>query len=176
MSNDNPYSPRRILARAVGHILTNVPELARLWGKARYTQSFSESPLVRVRKPLNACRLALITTGGVHQRDQEPFNMSDSRGDPTYRELPAETPRERLMITHDYYNHEPADTDLNILLPMGLCHELVQAGHIGSLATCYSFMGHIEPPHVDTLNNKTAPQVAGKLKQDQVDAVLLTPA
>jgi D-proline reductase (dithiol) PrdB len=49
-------------------------------------------------------------------------------------------------------------------------------GHIGSLATCYSFMGHIEPPHIETLLRRTAPQVAGKLKQEQVDAVLLTPA
>ena len=33
-----------------------------------------------------------------------------------------------------------------------------------------------EPPHVETLLRVTAPQVAGKLKQERVDAVLLTPA
>jgi hypothetical protein len=37
-------------------------------------------------------------------------------------------------------------------------------------------MGHIEPPHVETLIRRTAPEVAGMLRQEQIDAVLLTPA
>ncbi|MCU0493599.1 MAG: glycine/sarcosine/betaine reductase selenoprotein B family protein, partial [Chloroflexaceae bacterium] len=101
---------------------------------------------------------------------------ADSRGDPTFRAIPADTLPERLTITHDYYDHSDAERDMNILLPLDLGRELTTMGHIGSLATSYSFMGHIEPPHVETLLRSTAPQVANMLKQEQVDAVLCTPA
>jgi D-proline reductase (dithiol) PrdB len=80
------------------------------------------------------------------------------------------------MITHDYYDHRDAEQDLTVLFPIQRVRELVAKGHIGSLATCYGFMGHIEPPHVATLTQQTAPQVAAKLKQESVDAVLLSPA
>lgn len=160
----------------IGQLYTRVPVLARWWGRRFDALRFEEVPFVPLRKPLRACRLALVTTGGVHLRDQPPFDMADPRGDPTCRVIPADTPRERLMITHDYYDHTDAGRDLNIMLPIELFRELEQRGHIGSLATCYTFMGHIEPPHVEILLRQTAPQVAGKLKQEQVDAVLLTPA
>lgn len=162
--------------RGIGHLYTHVPELARFWGQRFDALQFDDVPFVPLAKPLHACRIALITTGGVHLTDQPPFDMVDPRGDASFRVIPADTPRERLMITHDYYDHRDAEQDLNILLPIMLLREVAQAGQIGSLATCYGFMGHIEPPHVDTLVQQTAPQVAGKLKQDQVDAVLLTPA
>ena len=122
--------------------------------------------------PLARRRVALVTTAGLQRRDDIPFQA----GSADYRIIPADTPSERLTITHDYYDHTDAERDLNILLPLGLFRELAQGGRIGALATCYSFMGHIEPPHVDTLLGVTAPQVAGKLKQQQVDAALLTPA
>ncbi|MCX7860358.1 MAG: glycine/sarcosine/betaine reductase selenoprotein B family protein, partial [Chloroflexus sp.] len=98
------------------------------------------------------------------------------RGDPSYRRIPADTPVADLTITHDYYDHTDAERDLNILFPLELMRSLAQRGIIGSLADCYSFMGHIEPPHLETLLRQTAPEVATFLKQEQVDAVLLTPA
>ncbi len=162
--------------RGIGHLYTHVPVLARFWGQRFDALQFDDVPFVPLHKPLHACRIALITTGGVHLTDQPPFDMADPRGDASFRVIPADTPRERLTITHDYYDHSKAEQDLNILLPIMLLRELAQAGQIGSLATCYGFMGHIEPPHIDTLVQQTAPQVAGKLKQDRVDAVLLTPA
>lgn len=160
----------------LGQLYTHVPLLARWWGKRFTAIQSAEIPFVPLRKPLTQCRLALITTGGVHLVNQTPYDMRDPRGDPSYRAIPADTPPEQLMITHDYYDHRDADDDLNILLPLERGRELAQQGHIAALATCYSFMGHIEPPHVHTLLTRTAPQVAGKLKQEQVDAVLLTPA
>lgn len=102
--------------------------------------------------------------------------MADSHGDPSFRVIPADTARDQLMITHDYYDHRDAEADLNILYPLALLRELAAAGRIGAVASGYGFMGHIEPPHVETLLHKTAPQVAGMLRQEQVDAVLLTPA
>jgi D-proline reductase (dithiol) PrdB len=37
-------------------------------------------------------------------------------------------------------------------------------------------MGHIVAEHIRTLSEKTAREVADRLKKDQVDLVLLTPA
>ena len=160
----------------IGHLYTRVPTLARRWGRRFNALTFAEVPFTPLRKPLRACRLALITTGGVHLREQPPFDMADPRGDPSYRAIPTDTSYARLTITHDYYDHRDAERDLNILFPLELFRDLARGGHIGSLATCYSFMGHIEPPHVETLLRVSAPEVASVLKQEQVDAVLLTPA
>jgi len=150
--------------------------LARSWGRRFDALTSDDVPFTRLRKPLHACRIALITTGGVHLRTQQPFDMGDSRGDPSFRAIPADTPAEQLMITHDYYDHRDAERDLNILFPLALGRELVARGALGSLGTGYSFMGHIEPPHVETLLRRTAPEVARRLRQEQIDAVLLTPA
>ena len=150
--------------------------LARRWGRRFDALTSDDVPFTRLRKPLHSCRIALITTGGVHLRTQQPFDMGDSRGDPSFRAIPADTPAEQLTITHDYYDHRDAERDLNILFPLALGRELVARGALGSLGTGYSFMGHIEPPHVETLLRRTAPEVARRLRQEQIDAVLLTPA
>jgi D-proline reductase (dithiol) PrdB len=167
---------RQRIYHLIGWLYTRAPALARRWGRGFDALAFGDAPFVPLAQPLSQCRLALITTGGVHLRDQPRYDMADPRGDPSYRAIPADTPPERLAITHDYYDHADAERDLNILLPLALFRELAQRGRIGSLATCYGFMGHIEPPHVETLLKVTAPQVAGKLKQERVDAALLTPA
>jgi D-proline reductase (dithiol) PrdB len=164
------------VSRAYGRLLSRFPALARRWGKQFDAVAGEHVPFVRLQKPLHACRLALITTGGVHLRTQPPFDMGDSRGDPSFRAIPADTPAEQLTITHDYYDHRDAERDLNILFPLALGNELVARGALGGLGTSYSFMGHIEPPHVETLVRRTAPEVARRLRQEQIDAVLLTPA
>jgi D-proline reductase (dithiol) PrdB len=167
---------RQRASRAYGRLLTRLPALARRWGRSFDALTSDEVPFARLGKPLHACRLALVTTGGVHLRTQPPFDMGDSRGDPSVRAIPAKSPAEQLMITHDYYDHRDADRDLNILFPLALGRELVAQGALGSLGTGYSFMGHIEPPHIETLLRRTAPEVARRLRQEQIDAVLLTPA
>lgn len=167
---------RQRMSRAYGRLLTRLPALARRWGRGFDAVAGDSVPFVRLRKPLRACRLAFVTTGGVHLRSQPPFDMGDSRGDPSFRAIPADTPIAQLTITHDYYDHRDAERDLNILFPLALGRELVAQGALGSLGTGYSFMGHIEPPHVDTLLHRTAPDMARQLRQEQVDAALLTPA
>jgi D-proline reductase (dithiol) PrdB len=171
-----PESTRKQLSRLVGKLYSRIPLLARRWARNFDALNYSDVPFVPFTLPLSAARVALISTGGVHLRSQPPFTMQDTHGDPSYRVIPADTALDQITITHDYYDHRDADQDLNILFPMGILRELVGEGHVGSLATCYGFMGHIEPPHVATLITRSAPQVAGKLGQERVDAVLLSPA
>ena len=80
------------------------------------------------------------------------------------------------MITHDYYDHSDADRDINIVFPIQRLQEFEKEGVIGRMANIhYSFMGHITDRHILTLISSTAPEVARRLMEDNVDAVLLTP-
>jgi len=133
-------------------------------------------PWAPFEKPLSGCKVSLVTTAGVHHKDQMGFDIHDADGDPTFRVIDASRPIEDLMITHDYYDHSDADRDINIVFPIERLKELENEGVIGRAATMhYGFMGHITGRHVQTLLNKSAPEVAMRLKADGVDAVVLVP-
>jgi D-proline reductase (dithiol) PrdB len=103
--------------------------------------------------------------------------MKDPAGDPTFREIPADTSHENLTITHNYYDHSDADKDINIVFPIERVRELKRLGDIADVNhRHFSFMGHITNQHVHALMRDTAPQVASALKADGVDIAILTPA
>ncbi len=134
-------------------------------------------PFARVRKPLRTARVALLTTAGVHLRDQPPFDMQNPDGDPTYREIPGTVEVGDLMITHKYYDHTDADADLNVVFPLAHFRNLVQQGVIGNLAPRhFGFMGHIDQAEVARLTAESVPEVVAKLRADGVDFAFLTPA
>lgn len=136
-----------------------------------------EIPWTPLQRPLPDCRVALVTTGGVHLRSDPPFDMTDPEGDPSFRRIPAEAPPEALTITHDYYDHTDADQDRNLVLPMDVLKDLVAAGELqGTTPEFFSFMGHIEGPHLTTLIQKTALEAAREIKRQQADIALLVPA
>ena len=129
-------------------------------------------PFVRPKKPLDECRLALVTTGGVHLPDQLRFDIDDPSGDCSYREIPAGAAD--LTWTHAYYRPDEG-TDLDSVFPLWTLRELVREGVVGELGPRhFSFMGAIHDP--EPLVRETAPEVAGKLADDGVEAVLLTPS
>ncbi len=134
-------------------------------------------PWTPLAKPLERCRVALLTTGGVHRRDDTPFDRSDPLGDPSYRAVPAESASADLTITHDHYDHRDADRDVNVVLPIDALRALLAAGRVGGLAPRhYSLMGHLEGPHLATLRERTAPALAQRLRADGTDVVVLAPA
>ena len=57
------------------------------------------APFVAPEKPLAACRLAIVTTAGVHRRGDRLFGP----GDQTYRVIPSDTPGGR----HRPEPHQP---------------------------------------------------------------------
>ena len=98
--------------------------------------------------------------------------MDDPDGDPSFRIIPSQVGRGDLTITHKYYDHSAADQDINIVLPLDRLRELKAEGLIGGIAPfVYSFMGHIDGPHLQTLITAMAPEVARRLKQDGAEAV-----
>jgi len=167
----------RMKHRGLAALATTFPSLGeRLAAGYRAERQDDGVPWVPVNKPLSRSTVALVTTAGVHHRDQQPYDMHDHDGDPSFRELDFARPLDSLMITHDYYDHADADRDLNVVLPIERLRELAAAGEIGAAARLgYGFMGHITGPHLETLKSRTAPAVAARLKKARVDVVLLAP-
>jgi D-proline reductase (dithiol) PrdB len=131
-----------------------------------------ELPFSAFGTELSAARVALVTTGGVHLPEDEPFDIDDPAGDCSYREIP--TSAERLTWTHFYHRPDGAQ-DLETVLPLRTMRRLVDEGFVGqSNHRHFSFMGAIHDP--GPLVEGTAPEVARKLLDDGVDAVLLTPS
>lgn len=169
-------SIKRIKNKAIAKVLTRFPALSKKWIDSFTPWELEDVPWTPVRKPLRESKVAIVTTAGVHHRDQKPFDMDDKDGDPTFRAIDVTGPLSDLMITHDYYDHSDADKDINIVFPIERLQELEAEGAIKKVADGhYSFMGHIDSPHIHTLINKSAPEVAKRLQQEGVDVVLLTP-
>ena len=166
----------RLKNRFIAKIIGLFP-LARNIFTSSYTPPESKDiPWTTLRKSLRDCRVAVVTTAGVHHKDQAPFNMEDRNGDPSFRAIDSTRASSDLMITHDYYDHSDADRDINIVFPVERLREFREEQIIGGLSDIhYGFMGHILGPHVSTLMNETAPEVARMLRREKVDIVLLTP-
>ena len=97
-------SLRSFKDRLIGRLLTRYPSLVRRWtrGLVASGDARSESlgdPWATLAKPLAECRVAIVTTAGVHLRSQESFDMETANGDPTFREIPDDTPAGELIIT-----------------------------------------------------------------------------
>ncbi len=182
MTQSNNLSLRERLSNR----LFGIPAVAQLW--ARLTASRAgdlvdlsgDIPFVafeKLGKPLSQCRVALLTTGGIHLPEQTPFDMDNPDGDATYREIPGDVDLNRIIITHKYYDHSDADKDLNVIFPLEHFRDLVAKGVIGSVAPRhFGFMGHIDAEQLPILNERTAPEVAAKLRANGVDFAFLTPA
>lgn len=167
---------RRLKNRAIAKIITRFPSLSRLLMKPGRPRDAGGVPWTPPLKPLCECKVAVVTTAGVHHGEQPPFDMHDPDGDPSFREIDLRRPLSELMITHDYYDHRDADRDMNVVFPVERLREFAEDGLVGEVArTHYGFMGHILGRHVKTLINETAPEVARRLAAQGVDAVLLTP-
>ena len=138
-------------------------------------------PWTPLLKPLSEARFALVTTAGIHVQGMEPeFDKEGERrnpgwGDPSFRRIPRDVRPGQIGTSHLHLNNRDIAADLNIELPVHRFAELEAEKVIGSLApTSYSFMGY--QPDTREWREKYAPEVAGLMKDEAVDAVLLTPA
>ena len=121
--------------------------------------------------PLAQRKVALISTAGLHRRDDRPF----SPGSLDFRTIPADTPPDELVMSHVSTNFDRTgfQQDWNVVFPLDRLHELAAAGVIGGLARGhYSFMGAIG----DVLALEPRARELAKIMQAEgVDAALLVP-
>jgi len=163
--------------RSLAKVVRYLPGLVRRWARHRTFAGSVGIPWTPLRKPLTACRVALVTTAGVHLRTQLLFDMHNPLGDPSFRDIPAAVAPALLTITHDYYDHRDADRDMNIVFPWQRLQELAAHGEIGEVSPVHlGFMGHIDGELVPVLRHQTAPAAAALLATYHVDVVLLFPA
>lgn len=131
-----------------------------------------EIPLTPFIKDPKTATYALLTTAGVHLKTEEPFEVVE--GDHTVRFIPVTSTEEQLMISHEHFDREDADLDINCVFPLTRLKEIKNEGLIGNIAsTHYGLMGFI--PNKNALIKETIPKIIEQLKKDQVDALLLNP-
>jgi D-proline reductase (dithiol) PrdB len=129
------------------------------------------APFVRPAKPLIACRVAIVTTAGLHRRDDKPFGP----GEQGYRVIAAATPTADIIQSHTSlgFDRVPIMRDLNVTFPIDRLRELAERGEIGLASTNYSVMGALR----DTarLETETGPEIARRLIAEGADVALITP-
>ena len=130
------------------------------------------TPWVTLGKPLSACRLAIVTTAGLHRRGDRPFGP----GDQTYRVIASGTPTADIVQSHTSigFDRVPIMRDVNISFPIDRLRELVARGALGGLApNSYSFMG--AQRDCARIQDETGPEAARRLSEEGADVALITP-
>jgi len=131
--------------------------------------NFATEPWV-TGPPLSRRRVAIVSSAGLVVRGEDPFRGRD----PDYRAIPTSTKPEELLVSHISINFDRTgfQEDWNVVFPLDRLNELAGDGVIGSVAaTHYSFMGATDPVEMEP----HARELAGRLKRDHVDAVILSP-
>ena len=142
------------------NMLKKVPTLPRFEGR----------PWVRGPK-LAQRRVAIVTTAGLHTRNDRPFGS----GGMDYRVIPGDVQADQLVMSHMSVNFDRSgfQEDWNVAFPLDRLKELAHEKIIGSVAAFhYSFMGAVSPV---TNYAAKAKELAQLLLGDGVNAVLLSP-
>ncbi len=152
--------------------LDRLPQVNRSTLETFPAQINDTAPYAPLGKGLGAVRLALVTTAGLHHRRDAPFGP----GEQSYRAIPTDTPAADVLQSHTSigFDRVPIMRDLNVSFPIDRVRELVARGELGAVAsTHYSFMGALRD--AGRITGETGPEVARRLREDGVDAVLITP-
>lgn len=123
-----------------------------------------------VTKALKDMTVALVTAAGVHLKTDTPFNLA---GDTSYRMVPGTAQDDELMVSHGGYDNTDVNRDINSMFPIDRLRELAADGFIKAVApSMYTCMGG--GGDVAVFTDKTGPEIAQKLLDENVDAVVLT--
>lgn len=120
--------------------------------------------------PLGERRVAIVSSAALVRRGEPPFPF----GSPEVRFLPADLRSRDLLISHVSINFDRAgfQRDVNTVYPIERLRELAADRLIGGVAeTHYTVMGSTDPATMAD----TADQITGQLRQERIDAVLLSP-
>jgi len=131
-------------------------------------------PFTPLERELSRATVALVTSAGVHRRDQPGFNIADDLGDLTFRIIEGDVNPSDLMVTHHHYDHADADRDINVVFPIEPLRELAAEGFIGGVANEHiGYMGFTM--RLKDMYEQTAPTIAEEIdKKSRADIVVLT--
>ena len=121
-----------------------------------------------VPSPSQERRVSIVTTAAVSRRGDKPFSWL-ARDHRVFNKNDRD-----LVMTHVAveFDRSAWQQDLNVIIPLDRLDEMANDGEIGSVADeHYSFMGAADPVTME----KSAREVASKMKQEGVDTVFLIP-
>jgi D-proline reductase (dithiol) PrdB len=131
--------------------------------------SFDTTPFVS-GPPLAQRRIAILSSAALIRRGDQPFPF----GSGECRFISADTPAGDLLISHVSINFDRAgwQRDINVVFPIDRLRDLAASGEIGGVAeTHYTVMGSTDPAAME----QAVSQIAGQLRQERIDSVLLSP-
>jgi D-proline reductase (dithiol) PrdB len=146
------------------------------WISLEQPRKIPWTPLV---KPLEECTVALISSAALALATDKPFDQEIERlnpwfSDPSFRVIPRDTTAEDIRVYHLHINPDFIHQDINCALPVKRLVELEAAGDIGRTAPShYSFIGYTCQP--ERLLDESVPAIIGKLREEDVDVVVLVP-
>ena len=131
-------------------------------------------PFTPFESSLAKSTIAIVTAGGVHRKDQEPFNIADELGDLGYRIFDQDVNASDLKVTHHHYDHTDADKDINVVFPIDVLRDLQSEGFIKDVALKHvGYMGYTM--QLKAMYEGTAREIANEIdKGSRADAVVLT--
>ena len=153
------------------------------WAKRdrqQYDPNHVPIPWTPLAKPLNECKIAMVSTAALALNSDTPFDQQGEIdnpwwGDPTYRRLPATATAVDTTVYHLHISPDFGHQDLNTLLPLDSLREIKEQGIIGQVAEMhYSYMGYILEPEKELLS-ETVPAMIADMQAEQVDGVVLVP-
>jgi D-proline reductase (dithiol) PrdB len=152
--------------------LAALPQIQRNMLLTRAVVMNDGAPRAGLAGPLSGATVAIVTSAGIHCRGDRPFG----REDPTFRVIPSGAGAADLLQSHSSlaFDKTAFIRDVNVVFPIDRLAELVAEKRIGRVGPRhYSVMGALHD--VSAMGDETAPALAGRLVEDGVDVVLLTP-
>lgn len=136
-------------------------------------------PWTPLGKPLSQCTVAIVCSAGIALKTDRPFDQEIERrdpwlSDPSFRVLPRATTARDVGVYHLHINTSFALQDLNCVMPIERLNELETLNEISRSAPFhYSYMGYTLRP--EALLRDSVPDIIRRLREQQVDAVVLVP-
>ena len=127
-----------------------------------------DNPAWSVPKEASSRRVSIVSSAAISKRGDKPFSWLANN----HRVI--EKDNLDLVMTHVAveYDRTAWQQDLNTILPIDRLEEMAKEGEIGSVSNeHYSFIGSSDPMKME----RSAKEVAERMKMDAVDTVFLVP-
>ncbi len=133
------------------------------------------APFVPARSALSMLKLALISSAGAYIDGTQPFDISNSDGDTSFREIPIQVQAEDILFTSRGYDPSFVQEDINSQIPIARLLEFSENRVIGELNSAWwSLCGFI--PNALRVVDDLLPNLIERLERYDVQAALLIPA
>ena len=127
-----------------------------------------DNPAWTIPKDKSSRRVSIVSSAAISRRGDKPFSWLANN----HRVI--EKNNLDLVMTHVAveYDRTAWQQDINTILPIDRLEELAKNGEIGSVSNeHYSFIGSSDPIKME----RSAKEVAERMKDDAVDTVFLVP-